>query len=301
MGSRIFFISGHGYENIVSYESRQLLPKDTYLVALSECAVPTQAWQLFNLSRVFMDKTNEALLKDPVKNKKDIETLMNVPVNGKPAPGKSKLRIYGPGENYPELYTDFYAYFGKRGSAAKSGLYEFPIDPSTFVLQPTLAEDRTDRIAGDPKLHDQLYKGSIFPPKDKQGNTELRVSIREIIEKFGPGIYYYPICRSAIDSSDNYDQQAFKEWLEQYDGVDVETLNNINTPQEMYDYFTSLPQSTQVSFEKSYTGKQYIAALRNELKIPDIRAKSTLRHTTRGGKRKRRRTLRRKNFQRKRA
>jgi len=296
-------ISGHGYENVISYESRNILPKDTYLIALSECAIPTEIWQVYNLSKVFMDKTQEGLLRDPLKNKQQIETLLDSPINGAPAPGKSNLRIYGPGENYPELYTDFYTYFRTQGSAAKSGLYTFPIDPSTFILQPQFKEDRVERIAGDPKLLEPLYEGSIFPPKEMQGDIQLRVPIKELFEKFGPGIYYYPVCRSAIDAPEPYSKQDFIEFLEEYEELDKVMLEKINTPQEMYTYYTSLPQETQKSFEKSFTGKYLIAALRKELKLPDIRAKSAMRQRTRGAKRKtrgRKRTVRRKHFQRKR-
>lgn len=308
MASKLFLISGHGHENVIPYESRNTLPAGTHIVTLSKCGIITQMWQLHNTMRAFMDKSNEDVLRDPISNKERINALLNMPLaDGRP--GNTQIRIYGPGENYPDIYTDLYAFFGSRGSgaksaAAKSGVYTFPLDPETFLLQPEQPENSIARVAGDPKKLEDLYSGSIFPPKEMQGDSQLRFPIKELIEKFGPGVYYYPICRTPIDSPELFDIRKFKEFLKEFtieNAATNEAIDKAETPQQMYDVYMGIPEKTRKEFEKYYTGKMHAASLRNELKLPDIRAKSAQRQRTRGGKRKtrgRKRTLRRKHFQR---
>lgn len=305
MSSKLFLISGHGYEKIIPYESRKTLPAQTYLVTMSECGIPSKLWQLYNTMRAFMDKSNETVLRDPISNKEQIDRLINMEAGTHPA--NSRIRIYGPGEPYPDIYTDFYAFFRSQGSAGKSGLYTFPLDPLTFILQPEKPEDNVSRIVGDPTVLDPLYRGSIFPPKEMQGDSELRFSIDELIKKFGPGVYYYPICRAQFESPQPFDIKEFREYLEQYtikDPAIEAAIASAKTPQEMYDAYMRIPEATRNSFERSYMGKIFAPSLRNELKLPNIRAKSAQRQRTRGGKRKtrgRKRTLRKKDFQRRRA
>jgi hypothetical protein len=305
MASKLFLISGHGYEKIIPYESRNTLPAGTHLVTMSECGIPSKAWQLYNIMRAFMDVSNVAVLRDPISNKQRVTALLNMPIAGG-HPGNTQLRIYGPGETYPDIYSDLYAAFPAQGSAAKSGVYTFPLDPATFLLQPQFPEDSIARIAGDAKKLDLLYSGSIFPPKEMQGDRELRVSIKELIEKFGPGVYYYPICRSPMDATDLFDLEEFRLFVDQFitdDAATKDAIARAETPQQMYDVYMGLSEETRRAFEKSFYGREQAASLRNELKMPEIRAKSAQRQRTRAGKRKtrgRKRTLRRKHFQRKR-
>lgn len=314
MASKLFLILGHGHENVIPYESRNTLPAGTYIVTLSECGIITQMWQLYNTMRAFMDKSNEDVLRDPISNKELINDLLNKPLAGGRL-GNTQIRIYGPGENYPDIYTDLYAFFKSERStaksaaspatAAKSGVYTFPLDPETFLLQPEQPENSIARVAGDPKKLEVIYSGSIFPPQKMQGDSQLRFPIKELIEKFGPGVYYYPICRAPIVSPELFDIRAFKEFLKEFtieEGAATnEAIDKAETPQQMYDVYMGLPEKTRKVFEKSYTGTEYVVSLRNKLTLPDIRAKSAQRQRTRGGKRKtrgRNRTLRRKHFQR---
>jgi len=274
-----YLILGHGYEDPVDYESRDIVPSDTYIITFAECGRSTEIQYAYNLTTLFLDPTKEEWLKNPLDHEKELQSIIGL-----------SLRIYKPSEPYPKLHTDFYTQFLRQGGAVKSGLFKYPLVESTFILQP----DKTgpSRIAWNKMNdYDKLYEGSIYPPKQMRGWGHTSY-LKDVIEKFGPGVYYYPICRSV---GSDISIPELKEFLEE--NYNVIIPENLKSLAEIFAYYETLPDDVKVNISKSATGKDYIDSLRNMQKVPLIRSKSNLRQTGRARRRKIRRT-RRKNFQR---
>lgn len=297
MTSELYLISGHGMEDYVDYESRHVLPKDTYLVALAECGLASKVWQLYSFMKLFADPTQKELLQNPVANKDEIERAVNELAKSPEIPNPvTSLRVYAPGQPYPDIYSNLYANIGKYGQAvAKSGVYKYPMNPSFMSEDPILPDMEITR-----DTLDRIYEGSLYPPEEMQGKSLLRVPMKQIFKMFGPGVYYFPLCRKPMNTS-AFDVEDFKGFLSDSDGVDEDAVSKLTTAAELNAYYMSLPQEVRTKFEKSFSGKDHIESLRNEVKIPAIRAQSATRQKTRAGKRRgKKQTRRRKGFQRKR-
>ncbi len=116
-----FLILGHGSEDIsVKFDKRKTLRQGYTLVTLAKCGVRTQDKNVLPILNAFHDPDNDTLFAEPHRNKKELERLTY-----------SEIRIYNPGDNYPELSMDLFAQFPSSSESYRyimpSGVYKFPI------------------------------------------------------------------------------------------------------------------------------------------------------------------------------
>jgi len=116
-----FLILGHGSEDIsVKFDKRKTLRQGYTLVTLAKCGVRTQDKNVLPILNAFHDPDNDTLFAEPHRNKKELQRLTY-----------SEIRIYNPGDNYPELSMDLFAQFPSSNESYRyimpSGVYKFPI------------------------------------------------------------------------------------------------------------------------------------------------------------------------------
>lgn len=311
-----FIILGHGFETPVSYETRETMPANTYLVTLRECGIQATSDEDMNpLIRAMLETSDPALFNNPVANRLRIESMI----------GKG-IRVYGPGDRYPMLRTSLFtnAKLGeKQFILAKSGVYKLPLRKDQFEIWPTdipLPPDESRymtplnvRFNGRYFINDngafqKAFAGSLMPVETDpilqkpslarhEFGDSLRPYVKDIFAAFGPGVYYYPICRSIPQPTTEYAEGGLFEFIstlatpdeqEQIEQIRKEResgLDTVKTMQKLYPFF-----------ERYKDKNEEATRLFNEIKgiaeeVPKIRSRSTERQR-RAGRRRRHRTKR---------
>jgi hypothetical protein len=210
----IFLTMGHGEDDInINYNERKKLPKGYTLITLAQCGVVTQRENVVPFMEAFMDKEKEELLSHPNENKEILNKI-----------GNTEVHIYNEGMSYPSLYLHLFIDFGdvgddKKVDITKSGIYKFPVARENLEISPDAEgeEKYFGKLSVDssfmPKISNleelkNMYKGSLFPTTDEieeiyritKSLSKIKKntihSLDDIFEKFGPGIYYFVVCRA---------------------------------------------------------------------------------------------------------
>lgn len=303
-----FVILGHGEEAPIAYESRFTMPADTYLVTSRQCGMAAISTEdMFPLLTGMLEVPD--LFLNPIDNKKKIESVL----------GK-QIRIHRPGDPYPALSVRLLidATTEEGPILSKSGIYKLPLKREDFLLRDgkfTLPVKRNMVGIRNPNGEVQrIYRGSVYPTEaslpagdyiktlGSEFSAKLDRTLQSIFEEFGPGVYYYPVCRSLIKpdtSSDVYEiaeiivskheeEDAKKEELIKRiqqikkEAKDVDSTNTLVPLRRLYLLLT--PYADKLTGERleMYTELKKIVET-----VPAIRSQSTLRQ--RGRRRQRRR------------
>lgn len=214
-----YILLGHGSEAQVDFGARPRIPPGYTLVTLAECGAVTTIDEVAALMDTFSRPGAKNILENPRTHKGAVEAIVHQPVH-----------VYTEGMAYPAMTLQLFADWevkGKERRAVKSGVYRFPTESTSWVLNPD-ANTWENRLFGSYPVSgmynpvithtedfaERFYTGSIFPTVDEvrqalaasKGNVErfskaMRFSLEDVFERGGPGVYYYVICRSPQESN----------------------------------------------------------------------------------------------------
>lgn len=224
-----YLILGHGTETPIPYETRDVLPANTYLVTMTECGISSQSQKhVFPLLDAML-RNNPSIFSDPVRHKDLIESLIN---NG--------IRISVPGDPYPALHLDLLVDATVKSGQVllKSGVYKLPITERNFHIRETF--EKPGQVHYSTPVHfiswqgtfdsrdgafEKAYRGSILPEGilntrfvkgDLFGSQEIKaltqMTLKDILTRLGEGVYYFPVCRD-IKSPELEDGESLLSYL----------------------------------------------------------------------------------------
>jgi len=203
----IYLINGHGFENVIDFEHRNVMPDDKVLIVFPVCARPNYMDTGCQFMELFDNPDNKKILRNPIKYRKEISRILKRPI-----------RIYLPGEYVPEMTTTLFLQFTKQTTViAKSGVYRMGNIPKMDrnVLREAqngielLGSQSCKEFSGvinrpidyTSEVHKNVYKGNIYKPANKRDTfnklSERYFKIKDILHDTGTGIYYYMGCRSS--------------------------------------------------------------------------------------------------------
>lgn len=203
----IFLVVGHGSEDVVHFNKRNVMPDDKVLVVFPVCSRPNFMDSGCKFMDMFMDPKMKKFLRNPIKYKREIIKELNRPI-----------RIYLPGEYVPELGTNLFLNFEKETSViAKSGVFRINKIPNITRSVMREAQNPSENLGSSlckrftgvinkpidytGKVHNEVFKGNLFKPaSQKDSYTKLKhrnFKLDSIMKDVGPGIYYYIGCRVA--------------------------------------------------------------------------------------------------------
>ena len=215
----IFLIAGHGGENVIDFTKRNKVPEDKVLVLFPVCARPNYMNTGCKMTDMFNDPKFRKILANPVKYREKIENHIG-----------HQIRIYLPNEYIPSMTTNLFFDFDIEDVVLmKSGVFRINkipeinrnILPVVKTPKQSLGSVLCNKFTGiisspekyKAKVHNEVFKGNLFPPALKSGNTFKDFKYRsfkidDIINTVGKGIYYYIGCRSSqAHTEDNkYDE-----------------------------------------------------------------------------------------------
>jgi len=221
----IYLISGHGFEKVIAFEKRKTMPKDKALVIFPVCSQPNYMNIGCNFVDIFKNPDNKKYLSNPIKYKRELNHLLRFPI-----------RVILPGDKIPDLYTTLFLNFEKEKKTiiVKSGVYRLGYIPSInrdILEEPVLPQHQLGaqsckHISGmidspldyDTEVHKEVFRKNVFKPASAASsykNLEHRdISINDILDNVGTGIYYYIGCRS---SHGDIDYNKLNKILEESD------------------------------------------------------------------------------------
>ena len=213
--SEIYIVMGHGYEDVVSFEKRTILPEGYTVITFCECGEYTTLSRVCPLYPLFTDHSVETKHKliDPEEFKRDYP--------------EYTMRIYKPGSYIPKIKTTLKMVWNKfykepkvptKGISegeteeehtavkyiCKSGVYKYPVDNEHLF-----DKDKDDMCNHSGWCSEVPESDNVkdYILKSKQGSLSMRFSpygytLDDIMKTFGPGVYYLPICRTATCEDD---------------------------------------------------------------------------------------------------
>lgn len=210
-------IIGHGYENVIPFAKRAVMPDNKILIVFPLCAKPLYMDIGCRILSILNNPAHAEIVKNPLENLEELENLFKVPVH-----------VYRPGDKLPELNTNLFLNFNSQSKSAivKSGVYNVPGIPS---INRGIFPEIKDNIFGggllkcydylgqiediynyDSMTNKEIFRGNLFKPAyNKQMSfTQLErrtFNVPSIMNTVGDGIYYYISCRSGdIKNMNNY-------------------------------------------------------------------------------------------------
>ena len=220
-GTNTFVIMGHGTEEIIDFDTRDVLEDGYTLITVAECGIVATHDEVCPFINAFSNGANAEIFQNPVANKEKIEGFM----------GGKGVHIYTPGMRYPKLVIQMFLDWVKQDKnnsgkhtdyieIVKSGTYKFPIDIANFLIgdKGDNCDKMFKRLGGYKTMLELLpddysseihFAGSLIPTvdevndkiaKEKRKAPKIKKSLYypldTIFKRCGPGIYYYIVCRS---------------------------------------------------------------------------------------------------------
>ncbi len=214
-----YLVMGHGTEDVEG--PGITVPDDVIVVTLAVCGNSTDYPEVCPYLRGFSDPSNETILKNPIKYKKELETKFGSPIH-----------IYKAGMNMPFFSVQYYALMPDENVLVKSGVYEFPMKENLKIRDDLQKKDGicpeftikdidpNTRVSQE--IYDEAYKGSLYPDHNEiyknivqitttlsNGSTSTRnrfyrslkgpftFSFLDVLNKLQKSaVYYYVICRA---------------------------------------------------------------------------------------------------------
>lgn len=222
----IYLILGHGTEKIVNFNQREQLPEGYNLITYSEAGNASYMEEVCRSLEIFNNPEYENILTEPSENKSELEHILNKtvhiyrPGNRIPELTISPMSYW----SFSQGVVDYYQFI-------RSGVYKFPIKNTSFN-DPfyNLTEHEVSNLKQIPRVRlnleqcaqnimfvkvkdfskellSKLYDGSMYPSKEQLNDftknpnpyligNKTQISLKSLMNKLGPGTYYYIICRS---------------------------------------------------------------------------------------------------------
>jgi hypothetical protein len=226
-----FLIMGHGMEKLIDFKERPTLPSGYTLVTFAQCGAVTD----YDVVIPFITKFVDDSVKEGLQTAAH-ETLRSNNIFGKTTP----YHIYREGDRIPDLEAQLFVNMEEEGTPfgfMKSGVYRLgDTELSDWVINPTHLSPtlpykqeqwmldipvtsakkikKTDAITMIPPT----FAKSLYPTKEVAettirsmtgdmiakdaliGHPSWRISLQDILKRFGPGVYYWPVCRGIQDT-----------------------------------------------------------------------------------------------------
>ena len=200
---QIYLLAGaHGCEDI-GFDDRATLPPGYKLIVYNKSGCLTFVDETYiQLVRLLIKRKPEldAVAKDNFLHIEDtfedLKTMLDAPMS-----------LYLPGDKYPNLHYSPFLGLKENTMALASGVRKFPIDKTT-IFQGKQAL-KSFPLSGSEDELTEIYKESLYPTaetaqrifleNDKNYShftTALKISVKEVMERLGPGVYIYLACRS---------------------------------------------------------------------------------------------------------
>lgn len=191
----MFAYTGHGNEQAIPYNERPPVPPGTTLVLFNKPGQPLPVYDALEIWRVMYNQPD--LFKDPIKNKKAIETAT-----------ATKLRIYPEGAPMPVMNYWPETSMTSRFESPKffsGGVYRFPLPfpemQQGSLSNASLSEADVNTYFSGPDNQFLREKILAFPrgPTGRISIQKLKDDLvfttPEMVTKVGPGIHYFLNCR----------------------------------------------------------------------------------------------------------
>ena len=241
----IFMTLGHGEEDLIDINERNVLPPGYTLVTFAECGNVSYLNTTVNkVVTAFLDPANgDTLSNTRIDN---LTTLF----------GDGTVHIYHSGDRYPKLTCQMFLDWdipriGKH-AVVKAGLYKFPLtnDKSEYIVQKIIDVVPSSLMSftatGDDEVK-QLYNNAIIPTQEElttilsnrsnrylsEFRKRLTYPLEKIFEAGGPGIYYWVICRSITmaKSLEDY-RDKITDKIRWGNDVTIDDYESIHIPKE---------------------------------------------------------------------
>jgi hypothetical protein len=190
-----FIFLGHGGEIPGEWGDRKTLPEGYTLVAFTQCGLATYTDKISNFLN--WAKRSQDWSMNPGKHAAEIGKIF-----------ETEVRVYEAGDSYPQLvYSPLLSHNsgGATAYARASGFHALPLIVENTMTTPMKVNTTTPLKVSDAL---SIYSGALYPTVDNiVGKTisdiqKIKIPIETIFGKFGPGVYYWPICRSLEGSTD---------------------------------------------------------------------------------------------------
>lgn len=242
----IYMFGGHGHEEDVDFEARDIVPEGVTLVTLSEFGSPTIVEEICPFQAAFAIEENRKYFENPRRYQRELDALVGRPIH-----------IYEAGDPYPKLYASLSSLFSDTSDIntlwfQQSGVLPFPLQtPLLRPSEPDLCQSLADSVtvtssraikggaAAITEFVTRSYKHSVFPTatdiqayfdvkpslalRGGEGSLEKKVEypisriFEEVYRNTGKGgVFYHVICRAArkdiSNGTANYPRiQSFEE------------------------------------------------------------------------------------------
>lgn len=196
-GTGNYYLLGHGVETVS--EERKTLPPGYVLLTLTECGmVSLREHDIFKSISYFSQESTIPLLE---KLKSEDESVVAASFEQLKTETGLPLRLYRATDTYPNLM------FIPYDPDIYSGVLPIPLNPEKLLTANRSAVKET-------VTPNARYELSVYPTQNaidnlakivnefnkdlpsKVNSKWLTVTVKELMEHLGPGVYVYPICRS---------------------------------------------------------------------------------------------------------
>lgn len=284
MGS-IYYVRGHGTEELVDMSERPVLPKGYTLVTFSECGQVTHDKDVMSFTELFKNPKNKDILANP--DVTELSSLVDY----------DTIHIYREGDKYPKLRSSFILEWPhltdkSKYSTAKSGLYKFPISPDyDFSIRNSGVVQGLYPAPKDEDEFKSLYEGAVYPSSDvldkamrkdnrrglptyhELNKVYLGKTIDQIFEIGGPGVYYWPVCRGlkeGVSTIRNYSNDIWEHYVYNLNESNESTINYLKRRHiEYFPYYKTWYENYNKVVEmtdKNQTNEKIPDPLKNILK-----------------------------------
>jgi len=280
----VYFIFGHGVENPIEYEEREVLPKGYTLITQTQCGDITNLDSLHKLidgSR----KVEPNLLANPTKQ--FLKSLTGL-----------DYFIYREGDKIPPVkFTPFTA-LPDYDVITISGVHKLPIQPDDVPANKIWIP--LDKLA---EQSDKVFtKSTVFPKPERIKEFLQEIPYKQypllnlfnVMKAIGPGTYYFPICRS-LPAFSNKEYQQLLEVLKVTTPVLKKSLESLVGSQSnseklrktLYFVLTSHLKRRGIPEAEKTAIQTFLKSINKDIEfIERTRSKSTLRQQQIAGLRK---------------
>lgn len=183
---------GHGNEEAVPYEEREVVPEGSTVVSFTKPGEGIHSTVTNKIISIM--RTNPGLFKDPVQNKEEIERITG-----------EQIRIYKAGSLMPTLH--YYPVNDGPGARGQwnfyaSGVYKLPLQYfnnlyETIKFSPLDTTKLEGLFQGDPNqsLLQTLLSGDFRNQSGRPSLEKLQNFEYPAIDMIGPGVHYFLNCR----------------------------------------------------------------------------------------------------------
>ena len=179
--ANVYAILGHGTERIIRPDLRNVMQRGYTLVTVTMCGEISPLLRPSHVLDVL--KNNIVAARNPRLNKRYLEDRFGFPIN-----------VYRPGDQYPALLYSSSAFnHGRYGLSGVVNISRLKYDDYLLMREGKPFADPSNPTQAE--LADS-YRQSLFPSRPPPVEN---VPIETIFLNLPPGVYYFAICREAVE------------------------------------------------------------------------------------------------------